>query len=56
MRLTRIAGALLLVASCAGRGAHIYDPHADAWKQLEAAGRRAGDAHKRVLVVIGGDW
>lgn len=55
MRMTRIGGALLL-AACAARGAHSYDPKASAVKQLDAAGRAATAAHKRVLVVVGGDW
>ena len=57
MRFPRLVGAgLLLLAACRGGSGQVYDPHADAWKQLEAAGRRAAAGHRRVLVVIGGDW
>ena len=48
--------ALLLATSCARVGGHVYDPQADAWKQLEAAGRRAAAGNRRVLAVVGGDW
>ena len=56
MRLTWIAGVTLLAASCAAQPSQIYDPHADAWQQLQAAGRRAAAGHRRVLAIVGGDW
>jgi hypothetical protein len=51
-----VAAAVVLVASCAASGERIYDPQADAWKQLEAAATRAREGHRRVLAIIGGDW
>jgi len=33
-----------------------YDPALDGVKQLEAAGRLAAAEHKRILVVVGGNW
>jgi thiol:disulfide interchange protein len=33
-----------------------YDPALDGWKQIQAAGTRAGAEGKRVLVVVGGNW
>jgi hypothetical protein len=56
MRFPRLVGVgLLLLAACQG-GGHIYDPRADAWKQLQAAGARAAGSDRRVLAVVGGDW
>jgi thiol:disulfide interchange protein len=33
-----------------------YDPAADGWQQIQAAAARAAKEHKRVLVVVGGNW
>ena len=50
-----IVGSMLAV-SCARSDGRIYDPRANAAKQLTAAGKRAAASDKRVLVIIGGDW
>jgi hypothetical protein len=48
--------AVALAAGCARTDGRIYDPRADAAKQLEAAARRAAAGNNRVLAIIGGDW
>lgn len=35
---------------------NLYPPAADATKEIEAALKRAGKEHKRVLLVFGGNW
>jgi thiol:disulfide interchange protein len=59
-RLLILGGVVLLaVASCAAPGARAggpYDPSVDGWKQLQAAGQRATAEHRRVLVIVGGNW
>jgi hypothetical protein len=56
MRITRVVVlGLLLIAACRGSG-RLYDPQADAWRQLQAAGQRAGRSNRRVLAVVGGNW
>jgi hypothetical protein len=55
MRASVLATAFLLVGGALAAG-QIYDPQADAWQQLEDAGRRAAAGNKRVLAIVGGDW
>jgi hypothetical protein len=57
MRFPRLVGAgLFVLAACRGGSGHIYDPKADAWEQLEAAGRHPAAGNRRVLAAVGGDW
>jgi hypothetical protein len=50
-----IAGSMLAL-SCSRSDGRIYDPRADASKQLAAAAQRAAGSGRRVLAIIGGDW
>jgi len=59
-RLLRRGGVALLAATvgalaCARAGGP-YDPALDGWKQLQSAGRKAAAEHRRVLVIVGGNW
>lgn len=57
--LATVAAAItgsLLAASCARSDGRIYDPRADASKQLAAAAGRAAGSNRRVLAIVGGDW
>ena len=47
---------LLLLAASTGVGGRLYDPQADAWRELTAAGERAARSNRRVLAVVGGYW
>jgi hypothetical protein len=53
---TLALAAAALASGCARSDGRIYDPRADAARQLEAAARRAAAGNKRVLAIIGGDW
>jgi hypothetical protein len=60
-RVLKLGGIVLALTCAVSAGAAepahaTYDPAIDGFAQLQAAGKRAGTAHKRILVVVGGNW
>jgi len=56
-RVTCIVTVLLAsLAVGATPGPGPYDPSADAWASLQAAGTAAATSRRRVLAVVGGNW
>lgn len=55
-RISILALTLLTVAAFAQAAKGPYDPSANAWKDIQRAGRQAAAEHKNVLVVVGGNW
>ena len=51
-----VSAVVALAAPAPAPAAGPYDPSLDGWKQVETAATRAAEAHKQVLVIVGGNW